>query len=157
MSGRIFQLNVSNGGVPKVAVREAELTPTGLQGDRQAKTRIHGGPEKALCLFSVERILQLQSEGHPIYPGAAGENLTAAGIEWSELEPGVRLLIGDEVVVEISSYTQPCLTIAASFINGEFKRISQKISPGDSRLYARVIQPGRLAVGQAIRVLGLVK
>ena len=36
----------------------------------------HGGPERALCLFSLERILELQAEGHPIFPGAAGENIT---------------------------------------------------------------------------------
>jgi MOSC domain-containing protein YiiM len=157
MSGRIFQINVSNGGVPKKPVREAELTVEGLIGDRQAHRKIHGGPEKALCLFSLERIVQLQSEGHPIYPGSVGENLTVSGIEWAALAPEVRLVIGSEVVVELTIYTPPCLSIAASFVNGEFKRISQKINPGDSRLYARVIQPGRIAVGQSISVLGRVK
>src|SRR5437660_8273239 len=76
MQGRIFQLNMSPGGVPKLAVREAMLTTTGLMGDVQKFTDIHGGPERALCLFSLERILELQAEGHPIFPGAAGENIT---------------------------------------------------------------------------------
>ncbi len=153
MDGRIFQLNCSGGGVPKLGVREAVVTETGLAGDRQRDLRYHGGPERALCLFALERILELQGEGHPIFPGSAGENVTLVGLDWSRLEPGARLALGDEVLVEISSYTSPCKTIAASFRGGEFKRISQKVHPGDSRLYARILRTGRLAVGQPVRLL----
>lgn len=126
---------------------------TGLIGDRQAKADIHGGPERALCLYSVERILELQAEGNPIFPGSVGENLTISGLQWELLEPGVTLAAGDQVVIQISSYTNPCKTISGSFIDGQFSRISQKLRPGDSRLYARVLRPGRLAVGQEIKVI----
>ena len=153
MSGRIFQLNVSNGGVPKLAVREAELTPGGLAGDRQRDLRYHGGPRRAVCLFALERVLELQAEGHPIFPGSVGENLTIVGLDWSALAPGARLALGEEAVVEVTSYTAPCKNIAGSFSGGEFKRISQKVHPGDSRLYARVLRPGRLAVGQPVKLL----
>ncbi|HEX8707993.1 MAG TPA: MOSC domain-containing protein [Pyrinomonadaceae bacterium] len=153
MDGYIFQLNYSDGGVPKRAVREAVLTPTGLAGDRQAKRFIHGGPERALCLYALERIVELQEEGHPIFPGSVGENVTIVGLAWETLAPGTRLALGDEVLIEISSYTTPCKTIAGSFIDGHFKRIAQKQHPGQSRLYARVLKTGRLAVGQAVRVL----
>src|SRR5882672_2343251 len=91
MSGRIFQLNASNSGVPKTSVREAILTMTGLICDRQAKADIHGGPERALCLYSLERILELQAEGNPIFPGSAGENLTVSGLQWERLAPGTTL------------------------------------------------------------------
>jgi MOSC domain-containing protein YiiM len=151
--GVIFQLNFSDGGVPKLPVREAEVVPTGLVGDRQAHPRIHGGPDKALCLFSLERIEELQREGHPITPGSVGENVTIKGLNWSEIMPGARLALGDEVVVEITSYTNPCKSIAASFVRGDFRRIAQKKYPGHSRLYARVIRTGRLRVGQTVRVL----
>ena len=150
--GRIFQLNLSNGGVPKLAVREAVLTPGGLEGDRQRNLRYHGGPDRALCLFALERVLELQAEGHPVFPGSAGENLTLVGLEWSLLIPGARLALGEEALVEVTSYTAPCKTIAASFHGGDFKRISQKLRPGHSRLYARVLHPGRLNVGDHVRV-----
>jgi MOSC domain-containing protein YiiM len=153
VEGRIFQLNVSNGGVPKLAVREALLTPTGLEGDRQRDLRYHGGPDRALCLFALERLLELQAEGHPIFPGSTGENLTVAGLEWPGLAPGARLALGEEAVVEVTSYTAPCKNIAASFKGGEFKRISQKVHPGHSRLYARVLSPGRLFVGQTVTLI----
>ena len=153
MRGYIFQLNCSRGGVPKLPVTEASLTMSGLSCDRQAKPLIHGGRERALCLYALELIQELQAEGHPIYPGSAGENLTIAGLDWSALAPGTRLALGDEVLVEISSYTTPCRTIAASFAGGEYQRIAHKRRPGQSRLYARVLKTGRLAVGQTVRVL----
>lgn len=151
--GYIFQLNCSAGGVPKRAVEEALLTRTGLAGDHQAKRFIHGGPERALCLYAFELINQLRAEGHPVFPGSIGENVTLAGLNWAALEPGVRLALGSEAVIEINSYTSPCKSIAASFTDGQFKRISQKLHPGWSRLYARVLQMGRLATGQLVRVL----
>jgi MOSC domain-containing protein YiiM len=114
---------------------------------------IHGGPERALCLFSLERILELQREGHPIFPGAAGENITLSGVDWANLEPGSRLTLGDDVLVEITSYTSPCNTIPASFADGKYQRISQKVHPGWSRLYARVLQGGMLRVGQSVELL----
>ena len=153
MEGYIFQLNCSDGGVPKRPVREAELTRTGLTCDRQAKPIIHGGPERALCLYPLEHITRLQDEGHPIFPGSIGENVTIVGLDWKELVPGSRLALGDEVVVEISSYAGPCPTIRESFVGGKFKRISQKTHPGESRLYARVLKTGRLKVGQTVRIL----
>ncbi len=153
MQGRIHQLNCSRGGVPKLPVPEALLTPTGLDNDKVANPKIHGGPERALCLYSLELIRKLRAEGHPIYPGSAGENVTIEGLDWSRLTPGARLALGDEVVVEVSSYTSPCSTIRASFAGGDYKRISQKVNPGDSRVYARVIRTGRLAVGQTVRLL----
>lgn len=153
MNGHIFQLNYSRGGVPKLAVREAQVTTNGLDGDVQAHPKIHGGPDKALCLFSLERILELQAEGHPIYPGSVGENVTVTGLDWNALKPGDRLALGDKVVVEISSYTNPCNSLVESFIEGDFTRIAQKKHPGESRLYARVIETGRLFVGQPVRVL----
>lgn len=153
MEGRIFQLNRSGGGVPKLGVREAFLDADGLEGDRQRNLRFHGGPERALCLFPLELILELQAEGHPVFPGSVGENVTVAGLEWPRVEPGARLSLGDEALVEITSYTAPCKTIAASFAGGDFKRISQKVRPGDSRLYARVLRPGRLAVGDPVKLL----
>ncbi len=153
MQGRIFQLNSSDGGVPKLAMREAFLTPNGLEGDRQRDKRYHGGPERALCLYALERIVELQAEGHPIFPGSVGENVTVTGLDWAALKPGARLALGEEVVVELSSYTTPCRNIAGSFLDGSFGRIHQKTHPGDSRLYARVLQTGRLAVGQPVRLL----
>jgi MOSC domain-containing protein YiiM len=153
MQGRIFQLNSSPGGVPKLPVREAEVTELGLVGDDHNFPEIHGGPERALCLFSLERILELQEEGHAIFPGAAGENVTISGLDWDRLTPGQRLALGDQVLIEITRYTSPCNTIKDSFADGKYQRISQKVHPGYSRVYARVLRSGNLSVGQSVSLL----
>lgn len=146
--GRIFSLQISSGGVPKLPIREAPVSALGLAGDKQRNRRFHGGPERALCLFPLEEIQRLQAEGHPIYPGSTGENVTLSGLEWSAVEPGACLQLGDEVLIQITSYTTPCTNIAESFADGAFVRISQKQHPGESRVYARILKAGTLRVGQ---------
>jgi MOSC domain-containing protein YiiM len=66
--------------------------------------------------------------------------------------PGVQLRVGDHVVLEIASFTNPCKTIKASFIDGRFVRIAQKLHPGWSRVYARVISAGRIRRGDTVQV-----
>src|SRR5438876_1201296 len=153
MEGRIFQLNTSPGGVPKLPLREAMVGELGLEGDGHCFPDIHGGPERALCLFSLERILELQAKGHPIFPGAAGENITIVGLEWDKLQPGDRLALGDEVLIEITRYTTPCNSMEALFLDGNYARLSQKANPGYSRVYAKVLQTGRLAIGQPVHLV----
>ena len=153
MPARIFQLNISPGGLPKLAVRESVVTELGLVGDDHNFPEIHGGPERALCLFSLDRILELQGEGHSIFPGAVGENVTISELDWDRITPGQRLMLGEEVLIEITTYTSPCNSIENSFADGKYQRISQKVHPGYSRVYARVLQPGRLTVGQTVRLL----
>lgn len=153
MQGHIFQINVSKGGVPKLAIPAGDVTAAGLSGDRQRDQRHHGGTERALCLYSLEHILALQREGHPIYPGAIGENVTLAGLDWSLLTPGVCLRLGDAVEIALTSYTTPCSNIASFFSDGNMNRISQKKHPGWSRLYARVLQTGPIVPGDPVAVL----
>jgi MOSC domain-containing protein YiiM len=153
MKGWIYQISVSGGGVPKMGVEAAEVTVKGIVGDRQRNRRFHGGPRRAVCLFSWERIEALQGEGHPIYPGSIGENLTVAGLDWEQVVPGVQLRLGEEVVLEITSYTVPCKNIADSFREGEMGRVSQKLYPGWSRVYARVVQPGLIRTGDFVQFI----
>jgi len=151
--GRIVQLSVSHGGVPKTAVSSARITEHGVEGDRQAHPDIHGGPERAVCLFSMERIQELRADGHTIVPGAAGENVTVEGVDWDGVLPKSRILLGDEVALEVTRYTSPCVNIKAAFKGGDYGRISQKKHAGWSRVYARVLVPGTVRAGDAVRVL----
>lgn len=153
MSPRIHQINISWGGVPKRPIPEAKVGPTGIEGDRQADRRYHGGPLRALCLFALEKIEELRAEGHPIEPGSAGENITISGLDWTRLTPGTQLEIGEGVKIEITSYTAPCKKIAQSFAGGDFARISPKVHRGDARLYARVLCGGTIRTGDPVRTL----
>jgi MOSC domain-containing protein YiiM len=154
MTGRIVQISVApRGGVPKAAVPAADVTPGGLAGNAVAHPGIHGGPARALCLYSEEHILALQKEGHPIRPGSTGENVTIAGIDWSGVAPGMILQLGHVVRIEVSSAAAPCQQISASFADGDSMRISQKKHPGWSRWYARVLIPGKIEAGDPVRIV----
>ena len=148
----LYQINVSDGGVPKHPVLEAMIAKTGVEGDRQRNLKVHGGPDRALCLFSHDLIERLQDEGHSIDAGSSGENLTLAGLDWEKLKPGDRLRIGPDVQVEIMSYTAPCDLNAQWFRDGDYTRISQKKNPGWSRLYAKVLREGVVRPGDAVEV-----
>jgi len=155
LRGRIFQINVSKGGVPKLAIPVGEVTLQGVAGDQQSDLKVHGGPDRAMCLYSLELLMALQAEGHPTYPGAFGENLTLSGLKWEQVEPGQRYRLGPEVLVEITRYTNPCNNLTPFFAAGEYGRISQSQRPGWSRVYARVLVGGRLRPGdEIIQVLG---
>lgn len=147
----LIQISVNpKGGVPKYRVPSAVLTVNGVTGDKQRDRRYHGGPERAVCLYSTEHIEALRNAGHPIAPGTTGENLTISGLDWAGLQIGDRLLIGDAVELEITSYTTPCYKISDSFADGEFKRIAQKLHPGWSRVYAKVLREGMVQEGDSV-------
>ncbi len=148
----VHQINVSDGGVPKLPILEATVREQGLEGDRQRNLIYHGGPDRAVCLFSLELIERLQDEGHPIDPGSSGENLTLAGVDWEVMKPGVRVTVGPEVELEVTDFTTPCRHNARWFRDEEFLRISQKINPGWSRVYAKVRRSGVVRPGDAVMI-----
>ena len=148
-AGRLESINTSRGGVPKTSVFEALVTANGLDGDRQRDRRYHGGPDRAVVLFSLDVIRALRREGHPIAAGTTGENLTVSGIDWSAVVPGAGLRVG-EVLLLITKYTSPCETIASEFLGDDFMRISQKVHAGWSRVCARVTAAGVVYMGDPV-------
>lgn len=148
---RIHQISVSQGGVPKLAVEDAVIDESGVVGDVQADRVHHGRPDQALCLFSLEVIERFQAEGHPIAPGASGENITISGLDWSEVLPGRRLTIGP-VEIEITDYTTPCVKNAHWFSDGRFNRMHVNKHPGESRVYARVVTGGPITTGDQVKL-----
>ena len=149
--GRVAGLQRSAGGVPKLPVESAVVRVTGMEGDAQRNRKYHGGSDRALCIYSLDLIQALAGEGHPIHPGATGENVTLSGIDWRDVRPGARLRLG-AVEVEVTSFAVPCRTIRAAFVNEEITRIGEKMHPGWSRVYARVIVEGEIAVGDVADV-----
>jgi MOSC domain-containing protein YiiM len=146
----VHQVSVSDGGVPKHAVSEAWVTVAGLTGDRQRNRKFHGGPDRAVCFYSLEIIEALRAEGHSIRPGSAGENLTVAGLDWAHVKPGDRLAIGADLRLEITSYTEPCRLNGQWFKDGNSARMAQEAHPGWSRLYARVLVEGIVHPGDQV-------
>ena len=153
----LYQINYSPGGVPKKAVPKSWVSLTGLCEDGQRNKKLHGGPNRAICLFSLEIIQALQQEGHSIYPGAAGENFTLSGLEWGQLQPGDHLKIGENVHLEVTSFCEPCRRISEWFHRGNYDRIDQEQNPGWSRLYARVLAEGQVRQGDRVWIENYLK
>ena len=151
-SGAIFQINVSNGGVPKLPVETARVDRLGITRDRHGDLRHHGSPEQALCLFAIERLALLAAEGHHVAPGLTGENITLIDIDWDLIVPGRQMLLGDDVLCEVTDSASPCQKIARYFKNGDFTRVSQDVHPGFSRVYARVITEGDIRTGDSATI-----
>ena len=146
LRGSVAGLFTSAGGVPKKPIDVAVVGPRGVQGDKQASRVHHGRPWQALCVWSKEVIDRLNGEGHPVAPGFAGENVLLEGIDWAEAKPGTVLRIGT-VVAEVTNATLPCKKNAPWFLDGKFSRMHHATEAGVSRMYAAVVTPGVVTVG----------
>lgn len=152
MAGRIHQINISAGGVPKRPVTSGDITELGIVGDDHIHTRVHGGPARALCLYALERIEALRAEGHPVFAGGLGENITIEGVDWDAIAPGARLRLGSRVLVEVTRFAEPCRQIAYCFSDRISDRIDGDRWPGWARAYARVLYAGAVRVGDAVEI-----
>lgn len=146
--GRVANLHLSDGGLPKAGCAEVEVSWSGVIGDRQASRNHHGRPWQALCIWSTEVINSFREQGHPIAPGLAGENITVSGLAWADVRAGVRLQIGS-VLCEVSAFALPCFQNKRWFIAGDFETMHHERGPV-SRVYATVLQPGSIAIDDEV-------
>lgn len=151
-TGVVAGLFLSDGGVPKNAVDSVEIGFRGVIGDRQATRVHHGRPWQAICLWSADIVADLARAGHPIRPGSAGENISIRGLDWSAARPGLTMSLGGATLA-LSAYAIPCSKNARWFSDGDYDRMGHERSDA-SRLYARVMQPGRVNVGDTVRIGG---
>ena len=155
MQGAIHSINVSgSGGVPKMPVKAAMIGFEGLDGDynRFRTERRAGDPGRAVCIFSLERIRELQSEGHPIDVGTAGENLTIEGLDWPSLRVGMTLRVGD-ASIRLSEPCAPCSKIGGSFRGEDFSRVDHEKRGGWSRWSASVVEEGAVSVSDSVYLM----
>ena len=152
MQGEIHSINISgSGGVPKLPIKEVFVRFEGVEGDfnRFRMEKKGGDIRRAISIFSLERIVQLQEEGHPIDIGTAGENFTIEGIDWSRMEVGMIIRLGS-AIIRLSEPCAPCSKIGGSFMEKEFSRIDQNKRKGWSRWSASVIEEGSVSVGDTV-------
>ena len=143
---RVVAVCLGEGGIPKGEVPRARVGPLGLEGDRH-RFRLHGGPDRAVCVLSEAETLSLARDGVEVDgPGAYGENLLLAGVDFSELRPGDRLRVGEEVVLELFDVRAPCRTLKP--LDARFPELML----GRSGWLCRVVEGGDVAPGMAVRV-----
>ena len=148
MEAKLAQLNVSQGGMPKLPVDRARVTRFGVEGDVQRNLKYHGGANRAVCLFSVEGYDWLREKGIDLENGAVGENFTMRGIDLNSLSKGDRLRVG-ECLIEITDVRVPCRSLKKW--HGELDRLIV----GRSGWVAKVVEEAVVKQGDAIEVIRL--
>lgn len=144
--GKLLQLNVSPGGMPKRAVLFAHVGRNGIEGDRQRNLKYHGGPDRAVCLFSRELYDWLRERGIDLVDGSVGENFTTDGIDLTTLSIGDRLRVG-ECLIEITGVRTPCRNL-----NQWHPDLLERMK-GRSGWVARVLEEAVVQPGEEIVVV----
>jgi len=146
LRGTLVQLNVSKGGMPKLPILFARVSVEGVAGDWQKNRTYHGGPKRAVCLFSEELYGWLRAEhGIDLTNGAVGENFTTRGIDLMSLNQGDRLRVG-ECLIERTAVRAPCRNL--NKWDGRLLSIIQ----GRSGWVAKVVEEGMVRPGDSIEV-----
>ncbi|HWI42968.1 MAG TPA: MOSC domain-containing protein [Nocardioides sp.] len=135
----------------------------GVEGDQVSDTKHHGGVDQAIHAYAREDLDFWAAElGTPIRDGQFGENLTTAGLDLNSAVVGTRLRVGGRegagCVLEIASVRTPCNDFKGwmgetGYDNRAWvKRFAAARRPGP---YLRVLEPGTVAAGDPIEVIGV--
>lgn len=147
LKGILIQLNTSPGGLPKTSILFAHVSRDGVAGDWQRNRKSHGGPDRAVCLFSEELYAELRAEGVDLVNGAVGENFTTRGLNLQRLAKGDQLRVGADCIVEITDIRVPCRTLT------KWDAALPKLIHGRSGWLAKVVSEGVVRPDDPIEVL----
>lgn len=146
-------------GVPSGFVKRPVSGPVpvgtlGLQGDRQADLRVHGGLEKAVYAYAAARygewLADFPHHAARLVPGAFGENLTIAGMVEADIRAGDVHAIGT-ARLQVCQPRQPCFKFALRFEDNRMPR--SMVKTGRSGWYYRVIEEGLIHAGDSVRLV----
>jgi len=131
-----------------VATGALALSTINLAGDDQADRTVHGGPDKAVYVYSADHFARWSEElGQEVGAGWFGENLTVAGVTEVDVRIGDRWAWGD-AVLEVCQPRLPCFKLT---LRTEVRNIGHQMrATGRSGWYLRVIEPGTVPVDGTI-------
>ena len=151
--GRLVAICAGPGGIPKHTLSHVRVRRGGLDGDDH-RWHGHGGPDRAVCLLSQEEVKSLEGDGVVVSgPGAFGENLLVAGLDFTALRPGDRLSLSPAagtqppVVLELTDVRAPCKTLTS--VDPRFPDLML----GRSGFVARVLVEGQVEPGALVEVV----
>jgi MOSC domain-containing protein YiiM len=123
----------------------------GLAGDEQADRTVHGGIDKAVHHYPADHYDWWR--GHlgdtPLLgaPGAFGENISATGLDESNVCLGDRFRLGT-ALVEVSQARQPCWKLDHRF--GTKGVMATVVKTRRTGWYYRVLEPGQVRAGDML-------
>lgn len=123
----------------------------GLEGDRTAGGR--GGGKRQVTLLQAEHLAVVAAllRRPAVDPADLRRNLVISGLNLLAARPlfadqPVRLLIGPEVVLEVTGPCEPCSKMEERLGAGAYH-----VLRGHGGVTARVVRGGRVAIGQSVR------
>lgn len=124
----------------------------GFRGDEQADRRVHGGVDKAVCVYPAAHyphwITTLPVADLPF--GAFGENITLDGAAETDVCIGDRFTLG-EAEVQISQPRQPCWKLARRW---QVKDLALQVErTGFTGFYFRVLRHGHVRAGDSLELV----
>ena len=128
------------------------LGATNLVGDAQADLKNHGGPERAVNVYSSDHFPDWRArlDRPDLTNGAFGENFTVAGLDEETVCIGDVFAIGD-VRVQVTQPREPCWKLARKWnVKDLVKQVEQLRRTG---WYMRVLQEGYVEGGLPITVI----
>lgn len=144
MAAKVLSVNVSaSKGTRKLPVGSARLTPgLGIEGDAHA-----GDWHRQVSLLARESIDRISIPGLALAPGDFAENLTTTGIDLAGLPVGSVLRVGRDAALEVTQIGKEC------HLGCDIRRqVGDCVMPREG-IFARVLEGGRVAPGDAIEVV----
>ena len=114
----------------------------GLVDDAHADCTTH----RQISLLAEESIDKMRQMGLKVGPGDFAENLTTKGIDLPALPIGTRLVVGQDVLLEVTQIGKECHTRCAIF-----QQVGTCVMPLEG-VFARVIRGGVVKPGDPIEV-----
>jgi MOSC domain-containing protein YiiM len=128
-------------GVKKETVAEGLLEEgLGVVNDAHADCNTH----RQVSLLALESIDRMRTGGFDVNPGDFAENLTTEGLDLTSLPIGTNLLIGNDIVLEITQIGKDCHTGCAIF-----RQVGNCIMPNEG-VFAKVLHGGTVRPGDEL-------
>jgi molybdopterin adenylyltransferase len=116
----------------------------GLVGDAHADCCTH----RQVSLLARESIDRMRQRGFDVGPGDFAENLTTEGMNLTSLPVGTQVVIGRDVILEITQIGKDCHAKCAIF-----REVGKCIMPKEG-IFAKIIRGGVVKAGDPIEVQG---
>lgn len=127
-----------------------KLERLGFKGDGVADRKHHGGPDKAVCVYSIDHYPYWEEIlGTTLNPPAFGENLSVSLLKEDDVRIGDVFQVGT-AVVQVSQPRQPCATLAARF--GRTDMVKLVVDSGRTGFYFKVLEGGTVEPGSAMTI-----
>jgi len=128
------------------------LSSTNLAGDGQAELTVHGGPDKAVCVYPADHYALWRQElgGQDCGPGWFGENFSVLGQREADVAVGDTFRVGT-AVVQVSQPRAPCSKLGRRWKRPDMPKIV--VRTGRTGWYLRVLETGDVGSGDALTLV----